>query len=128
MKQLKLEKNLIIRTIAKEGHTPYKQAVLPKTKAKQFIVRLYSNPTSRHLGLKRTLERARQQLFYPGMTRDVRKPVTEFDVCTSSKQMKPTYISPLPQEQTFGKFDRVDIDFVGQFPDKKQEQVYLSNR
>jgi hypothetical protein len=123
--QVGIENGVLRRTVIKEGHTPYVQILLPPDFAKTLLKHIHDDVMAGHLGLKRTLERARQRFFYPGMSKDIREYVRKCDVCASAKQAKPDNIAPLHQEQTFTKFGRIAMDFVGPFPTTKNGNKYI---
>lgn len=80
----------------------------------------HDQPTSAHMGVKKTLARISQSLYWPGMSRDVADYVARCGPCQRSKHLnqRPAgLLKPLP---IVGKGEMITIDFVGELPKSRR--------
>lgn len=85
-----IENNLILK-----GN----QIVIPKSLRKEFVDKLHSG----HLGIEATLKLARESVFWPGITDDVRNKVSSCETCArfAPNQPKLAMISHIIPESPF---------------------------
>ena len=87
---------------------------------------LHDAPTSGHMGIQRTIQRAKNSSYYwPGMNQYVRDYVKSCYVCEERKnpaRKKRTYMKSYI---TGGRFERVAADIAGPFPKTANENVYI---
>jgi hypothetical protein len=80
----------------------------------------HDQPTSAHMGVKKTLARISRSLYWPGMSRDVADYVARCGPCQRSKHLnqRPAgLLKPLP---IVGKGEMITIDFVGELPKSRR--------
>jgi hypothetical protein len=81
------------------------QIVVPLSMRKEVAQALHSS----HLGIESTLRRARECVYWPGMTRDLREMISSCQTCNKflSSQQKETLMNSEPTERPF---ERVAVD------------------
>ena len=84
--------------------------LVPNDLRKQMIQRIHST----HIGADGCLRRARESIYWPGMTRDIKDHTAQCDVCRSfdNKQSKETLRSHVVTNRPWAKVG-VDIRFLG---------------
>ena len=90
--------------------------MLPKEFVKRALHGVHSSPLAGHLGINRTLKRARDNFFWIGMKKDVKDYVGACHKCMCYKSHRlsepEARMWPVPPK----KFFRVHMDMVGPFP------------
>jgi hypothetical protein len=87
---------------------------------------VHSDPIAGHSGFEKTLQRAKRDFYWKGMTTDLKKFIRECEVCQQSKyeNMSPAgLLQPLPIPD--GVWADVSMDFVEGLPISQGKSVIL---
>ncbi|XP_049326794.1 uncharacterized protein LOC125786977 [Astyanax mexicanus] len=98
------------------GAPPQLRLLVPKSLIKELMELCHNSPLSGHLGVGKTLHRARQHFLWHGMGEDVRLFIQKCPQCQASKAVGPTGRAPLQVYQAGAPMDRLHLDIVGPFP------------
>jgi len=97
---------------------------LPETLVAKTIQNAHDNHNKMHGGIKKTLELLRKTLYWPKMLSDIKKYVTQCEVCLQTKspnyELKPPMLKSTPTERCF---QRIYIDLLGPYPRSKQGKI-----
>lgn len=100
--------------------------VVPEILRNNVLKECHDDPVSGHLGMKKSILRARQHYFWPSLIKDVKEHVRKCDICASLK------VSQMPATGLMGKhrevtrpFQIVSVDLMGPFPRSKQGNTML---
>ena len=89
-----------------DGLVLYKsRIVVPKTERKRILARLHDS----HQGIERTKRRARQTVFWPGLTSDIKNTIGACSACQSDRPSlpaEPKHTDPVPSYP----FEEVGVD------------------
>ena len=88
--------------------------VIPESNKKSIMEEFHDQPTSGHLGIKKTLDKIKRRFFWPGLADDLIEYINSCRKCHSRK--KPTtrvqgLLQPIPPAEF--PFQRVGIDLLG---------------
>ncbi|KAK7471546.1 hypothetical protein BaRGS_00035826 [Batillaria attramentaria] len=104
----------ILRRRFRSSSRSHNQVVVPLS-LRPAILRLdHDHPVTGHMGVKRTLERARQDFYWPGMESDVRRYCQTCDACqrtTPKGRNTRVPLGKVPLVQT--PFEKVGVDLKG---------------
>ena len=81
--------------------------------------------TSGHLGVTKTLNKVRQNYFWPGLQSDVRSYVAECDLCARRKTQLKTKRGPMQTMQVGYPMERIATDILGEFPVTDKGNRYI---
>jgi transposase InsO family protein len=104
-----------------------KRLLVTQEMGMKLLPTLHDSIIAGHLGFRRTLKRARDRVFWPGMTKDISEYLQKCTVCQKSKN-KHQMISraPLVQDHSPSKpFDRVAFDVLGPLPESVNGNRYI---
>ena len=97
-----------------KGDNCRRQLVVPKLLRKTVLEMGHDTPMAGHLGTKKTLERIRQDFYWPGVNSDVRKHCRSCDPCQRTTPKGHTTRVPVGKVPLVGEpFTKVGIDLVG---------------
>ena len=77
------------------GTQPRLQLLLPPNIVPEVLQKLHSSPTGGHLGISKTLEKARARFYWPRQRYDVRDWCNRCEICSSRKSPIPKSCPPL---------------------------------
>ena len=80
------------------------------------MYQLHDAPTGAHLGIKKTLAKARLRYFWYGLRRDVESWDLKCDICASRKAPKKTPKAPMKLYSVGVPMERLAIDVAGPLP------------
>eukprot|EP00745_Piridium_sociabile_P033382 TRINITY_DN571_c0_g1_i10.p1 TRINITY_DN571_c0_g1~~TRINITY_DN571_c0_g1_i10.p1 ORF type:complete len:1565 (+),score=261.65 TRINITY_DN571_c0_g1_i10:102-4796(+) len=104
---------LLYRRYTKGGNH-CRQLVVPKALRKTVLEMGHDTPMAGHLGTRKTLERIRQDFYWPGINGDVRKYCRSCDPCQRTTPKGRTTRVPVGTVPLVGEpFAKVGIDLVG---------------
>ena len=100
------------------GGLAVQQLVVPRLYRKVMFREAHAGPTSGHFGHKRTLEKLRQSVYWPGMSRDVEEWCRACAVCASRRNPVPRsqIRAPLGHIAASYPFERIAMDLMGPLP------------
>ena len=106
------------------GKGTHLQLVIPTFMISQVLERCHDQPTGGHFGFWKTLAKARQSYFWPGMSGDVK---AWCHSCQSCQQIKTHRSPPAPLQQcpVGAPFDRMGVDILGRLPETKSGNKYV---
>lgn len=105
--------------------TPWKLWV-PNALTADLIARAHDPPLASHGGIAKTLDRLKNNFFWPSMSKQVRDYIAKCDVCKESKA--PNIILRPPMGSQFivsAPWQRLYIDLLGPYPRSKSGNVSL---
>ena len=92
------------------------QALVPLKHRRTVLQFCHDERTAGHLGIRKTLEKARQSYYWPKMQTDVRQYVNGCEFCTKRKGENKTKRAPMKLVQTSYPMERIAIDILGELP------------
>ncbi|KAL6486140.1 hypothetical protein MHYP_G00055320 [Metynnis hypsauchen] len=107
------------------GALPQFRLLVPKSLIKELMDLCHGSPLSGHLGIGKTLHKARQHFFWHGMGEDIRLFIQKCPQCQASKAVGPTGRAPLQRYQAGAPRDRLHLDVVGPFPISTSGNKYI---
>ncbi|KAK8933363.1 hypothetical protein KSP39_PZI015730 [Platanthera zijinensis] len=104
------------------------RVVVPAASAWRTVLmhEFHSSPTGGHVGVLRTLQRARANVFWAGMRRDIQQFVRQCEICQRQKYETSSpagLLVPLDIPQLI--WDTVSMDFIDGLPKSKGKSVIL---
>lgn len=100
--------------------------VIPEKSRLVVLQECHDNPSSGHMGVKKTINRVRQKYFWPSLIKDVKDYVRKCETCGKHKssQHKPTGLMG-NHRGVSRPFEIVSLDLMGPFPRSKQGNCML---
>lgn len=100
--------------------------VIPEKLRNQVLKECHDDPTSGHLGMKKSINRTRQHYYWPSLIQDVKDYVRKCQVCAKHKvsQLPPSGKLGLHREVT-EPFQMLSVDLMGPFPRSKHGNTML---
>ncbi|OWY98114.1 hypothetical protein PHMEG_00031203 [Phytophthora megakarya] len=128
----KVEKGVLKRRVnlpARAGHARTRYVpVVPPSYLETVLHFWHSDVMSAHLGVTKTLERVRQQAFWPGWRKDVQEFVRECSYCGAGKGSRPWrsgQMQRMPVVDLTGPFSLVVVDAVGPLVVTERHNKYI---
>ena len=113
------------KDIPGNGAQPRLQLVLPPHMVSKVLQGLHSSPTGGHLGVAKTLGKARARFYWPGQKRDVEDWCSRCEMCSSRKMPVPKPCAPLQPQMTKLPMERVAMDILGPLPETARGNKYI---
>ena len=110
---------------SEDGRSENNMLVVPKSMIKDVIFELHNTLTAGHLGVKRTLNRAKHRFYWYNMKNTVRKRCQECDLCGSRRAPSRKAKSAMKQYNVGAPLERVGIDVMGPFPRSNKGHKYI---
>ena len=110
--RLTLVNGLVCRVIALTDVAETRQIVVPSVLVPEVLCHLHGGPLSAHLGVERTMARARSVCFWPGMYRDIREWCDHCYACQRRKSPVPHLRAPMRTSLAQHPFQRVAADIL----------------
>ena len=107
------------------GAQPRLQLVLPPTIVPEVLQGLHSSPTGGHLGIKKTLEKARTRFYWPRQRCDSEDWCSRCVMCSSRKTPVPKPCAPLQLQPAEHPMQRVAMDILGPLPETARGNKYI---
>jgi len=109
------------------GQTKHKLIYLPSSMIKPLLHSYHDNPLiGGHFGVRRTLDKIRQQYWWPDMKSSINSHIKSCLVCQAhniSRQKRPGFLQPNPSP--VGLNQLLGIDFCGSFSSTPQDNRYV---
>ncbi|OWZ08446.1 LOW QUALITY PROTEIN: polyprotein [Phytophthora megakarya] len=122
-----LKRRVNLPTRAGHAHTRY-VPVVPPSYIDTVLHFCHGDVMSAHLGVTKTLERVRQQAFWPGWRKDVMEFVRECSYCGAgkgSRLWRSGQIQRMPIVDLTGPFSLVVVDAVGPLVSTERNNKYI---
>ena len=120
------EDGLIFKTKCQpEFDTESRQLVLPSSFQEQAPRTAHQGPMAAHLGQKKTLQRLRQCVYWPGMFVDVQKMCRACPDCQRSVRVLKPKAPLVPVPIIDIPFERIAMDIIGPLPRTKAGNCYI---
>lgn len=98
-----------------DGNTVFWQSVIPVKLREELVREAHGGSVSGHFGVKKTLGRLTQRVYWVGLRKDVREWCRACDVCCAKMGPGRKKIAPLQVYQVGAPMERVAVDIVGPF-------------
>lgn len=100
--------------------------VIPEKLRQGILKECHDDPTAGHFGVKKSVNRARQQYFWPTLIQDMKNYVRKCEVCAKYKhsQSRPSGLMGKQREVT-EPFQIISMDLMGPFPKSKHGNTML---
>lgn len=124
--RLTLKDNFLCRVweIEDSNMTTY-QIVVPLSQRRYILQQMHDAKTSAHLGMTKTLNKIRQNYYWPGLQSDVRSYISGCDVCSRRKAPLKTKRAPMQPLQVGYPLERIATDILGEFPETENGNRYI---
>ena len=99
--------------------------VAPEGVRTRIMKSLHDGRTSGHLGRRRTIERVKQHVYWPGMAEDIASWVRQCDLCARRKPGPGKAKYPMGHKNVGLPFERVAIDIMGPLPQSHDGYSYI---
>lgn len=124
--RLTLKDNFLCRVweVEDSNMTTY-QIVVPLSQRRYILQQMHDAKTSAHLGMTKTLNKIRQNYYWPGLQSDVRSYISGCDVCSRRKAPLKTKRAPMQPLQVGYPLERIATDILGEFPETENGNRYI---
>jgi hypothetical protein len=99
------------------GSQPRLQLLLPPRMVPVVLHGLHSSPTGGHLGISKTLEKARTRFYWPRQRQDIEDWCNQCEICSSRQSPTPKHRVPLQLQLAERPMERVAMDILGPLPE-----------
>ena len=108
-----------------DGTSARLQLVIPESLVPVVLDLSHNNPTCRHLGVTKTVERVKQRFYWSGLRRDVETWCRTCEQCCKRNNPKQKPRAPLVTSNVGYPGERVAMDIVGPFPKTERDNKYI---
>jgi len=99
---------------------------VPETLREEVLRQAHDSVTSSHAGMQKTITKIRRNLFWPGLSKDVRDYIRSCDACKENRAPNYTLCPQMGEDcPTYRPFQRLYIDLLDPHPLSKQGHVGL---
>ena len=98
------------------GLTLFYQLCVPKAEVSQILTMLHNDPSGGHLGVAKTIHRARQRFYWPGIRGDIEAWVASCEVCQRRKITHQKHRTPMKIWPASQPFFHISCDILGPLP------------
>lgn len=128
--QFQIKDNLIYKYCSRKnlrnGFLANWKMVVEYSNRQEVIHTHHDLPTSAHQGFFKTINKIKQNYYWPNMDADIRKYVSNCEVCKASKPSNKLKNAPMgSQRKTERPWQILQIDFIGPLPRSKRGFSYL---
>ncbi|POS82770.1 hypothetical protein EPUL_005785, partial [Erysiphe pulchra] len=99
-----------------EGNQKKLQLLVPKRRIPEVLRQLHDGVTGGHLGVHKTLEKARERFYWPNLKEDIKDWCRNCVVCAGANGPIRKKRAPMRQYNVGAPFERIAIDVAGPFP------------
>ena len=107
------------------GAQPRLQLLLPPRMVPEVLHGLHSSPTGGHLGISKTLEKARTRFYWPRQRQDIENWCNQCEMCSSRQSPTPKPRVPLQLQLAERPMERVAMDILGPLPETARGNKYI---
>jgi hypothetical protein len=101
------------------------QLVVPESKQREILHYFHDVPSAGHLCAEKTLQKIKQDYYWPGMKQDTQEYCKSCDQCASRKPSRQRNRAPLNQYLSGEPMERVAIDILGPLPVTTNGNKYI---
>ena len=103
----------------------YWQGIIPLSHRRLVLKYSHDIKASRHLGIKKTLSKIRQNYYWPGLQNDVKAYMGGCDICARRKEPLKTKKAPMEIVKSGFPMERIAIDILGELPITERGNRYI---
>ena len=107
------------------GTQPRLQLILPPQMVTEVLQGLHNSPTGGHLGVSKTLDKARTRFYWPRQRRDIEDWCSKCEMCSSRKSPAPKPRAPLQLQAAERPMECVTMDILGPLPESARGNKYI---
>ena len=123
--ELYLQDGLLVKKLSKTASFPLYAFVIPPALVPSVLRGIHASPFSGHLGITKTLLRARNRFFWPKMSVDIRKFVAACETCAQIKLNSCHNKAPLQPIEVNEPFVFWAMDYMGPLPETTNGNRHL---
>ena len=116
---------LLVKRLCADQSLPQYAFVIPEHLVQSVMQGLHCSPFSGHLGIKRTLQRAKERYFWPHMNNELKNFVRHCQVCAQAKLDPNHQKAPLQTINVNEPFVFWAMDYMGPLPETTQGNKHL---
>ena len=105
--------------------TRSKQLIVPHSLVPQVLRALHDGAGGGHLGVNKTLTKARQRFYWPGLRDDVEQWCRQCKDCAETKSPTPSARAPLSPSVVGYPMERIALDLFGPLPVTERGNKYI---
>ena len=125
-KNLELHDGLLVRRYEdSDTNRTIRQAIVPQSKRREVLKFSHDVQTSGHLGMKKTLNKVRQNYYWPGVSQDVKIYVSGCEICQKGKEPIPSKRAPMQVARSGYPMERIAVDIMGELPETERGNKYV---
>ncbi|KAK9701035.1 RNase H-like domain found in reverse transcriptase [Popillia japonica] len=106
------------------GETPWKLCI-PKSERPRILKEIHDAPEAGHLGITKSIARAANRYYWPGMFREIRRYVQKCESCARHKFSQQKPFGQMLYSPVDCPWEQVSIDLMGPFPRSRKGFAYL---
>lgn len=106
------------------GETPWKLCI-PKSERPRILKEIHDAPEAGHLGITKSIARAANRYYWPGMFREIRRYVQKCESCARHKFSQQKPFGQMLYSPVDCPWEQVSIDLMGPFPRSRKGFTYL---
>ena len=122
--RLRLVDGLLYR-IYDTPQDPINQLVVPTAARSDVMKALHNDASSAHLGITKTLDKARRRYYWPGMSSDIENWIRARPICQARQGPNPKQAARLRSQQSSFPLQRVAMDIMGPLPTTARQNKYI---
>ena len=111
--ELFVENGLLMRSCKQKRQIPQNIIVIPQALVNTVLCNLHSSPSGGHLGVTRTISRARERFFWPQMQESVKDFIRKCPECSQTKDDPKLTKAPLKHIEVSEPFVFWAMDYMG---------------
>ena len=111
--ELFVENGLLMRSSKQKRQFPQNAVVIPQGLINTVLHNLHSSPSGGHLGVTRTISRARERFFWPQMQESIKAFIRNCPECSQTKDNPKLAKAPLRQIEVSEPFVFWAMDYMG---------------
>lgn len=105
---------------------PVWKIVVPQSMTHDLMCQAHIPPSAAHPGARKTLEKLQRYFFWPKMSLDVRRFVSQCESCKMNKAMNSTSTPPIGNLHVVSRpWQKLYLDFLGPYPRSKNGNCYI---
>ena len=122
--RLRLVDGLLYR-IYDTPQDPINQLVVPTAARSDVMKALHNDASSAHLGITKTLDKARCGYYWPGMSSDIENWIRACPICQARQGPNPKQAARRRSQQFSFPLQRVTMDIMGPLPTTSRQNKYI---
>ncbi|CAG2253632.1 unnamed protein product [Mytilus edulis] len=111
--------------ILEDLETNLKQVVVPMKERRKILEFAHDNRTAAHLGIKKTLDRIKENFYWPGVRGDTWSYIASCSICNKKKKPIPKRKAPMQVKSQGYPMERIAMDILGELPASEKGNKYI---